>query len=200
MIFCNKYITKNFGIKTRNIKIFSYLGEDMKCPVCKESIKDGARKCRYCGEGIPEEPKKSVRHCSLCRFFRFARCARFVACIIYVIVGIVCFLWFRNIKNPILLDYKAYLSQILWCFGWGAIGIALGLWNSRNAEGEVLDKWWHYGAYFLFVLAIAALAAFVAFEMNKTNLVLSYAVATLTGLIVGFVGDSLSEKFISLVK
>ncbi|MDD3983133.1 MAG: hypothetical protein PHU54_04220 [Candidatus Omnitrophica bacterium] len=172
----------------------------MECPICKESIKDGAKKCIHCLEWIPEEPKEPVRSCPLCLFWKFINHTRFGAFLLYVIAWIVLLAFFFNKKPEIPNFPNDYTPQILWCFCWGAFGIAAGLWNSRSAKGGVLDRWWHYVFYFGFVLVITALAAFVAFEINKANPVLSYAAAALTGLIVGFAGDSLIEKFFSLVQ
>jgi hypothetical protein len=171
-----------------------------KCPICVEEIEGEAKKCIHCGEWISEDSEKSSHFCFFVRFWAFVNHARFFACIVYCIAGVVCLGLFWNIKEPILSDYKAYLPQIYWCLGWGAIGIAAGLWNSRNAKGGILDRWWHYGPYFIFVLAIATLAAFIVFGMYNNDPVRSYAAATLAGVVAGFLGDGLIEKFSVLMK
>lgn len=119
-------------------------------------------------------------------------------CKIYLVTGVAIFSLFLFIKKIEILSL--YYSEILWSLGWAAFGVGFGLWNSRTAHGEVLEKKEHYYTYFIFVEFVAGLAAFVAFGTFQDDSIRSYAAAALTGLIVGFIGDSLPERFIGLTK
>lgn len=125
---------------------------------------------------------------------------RIVASRIYFIVGIL-FLIFYVVKNPGLLDlFKKHWVEFIWCSGWGAIGIGLGLYNSRNNNDDHCKRRGHYYLYFIFVWFIATFTAFVAFGAFENNAVRSYIFAALTGIIVGFIGDNLPDKFFVLTK
>jgi len=120
---------------------------------------------------------------------------------IFLIVGIFLLAFFFVITNPVLLNIiKRYLSEILWCLSWGAIGIGLGLYNSVGDLGGKLQKHEHYYKFFSFVWFIATLAAFVALGTFENSTVRSYVAAALAGVIVGFVGDKLPEKFFGLAR
>lgn len=111
--------------------------------------------------------------------------------LVYLFLGILLLIFFITIKKPELSILKTDLTKILWCLSWPAVGIGLGLYNSRNDDDEINRRHRHYFSYFLFVWFIGFLAAFVAF----TNFPLcSYAAAALTGIVIGFSGDSLAGK------
>ena len=113
---------------------------------------------------------------------------------VYLIAGILLLILFWIIRNPALFDIlERYSSGIVWCSGWSAIGVSLGLYNSRTTTGGNSEKHHHYRTYFLFVFGIAALAAFVVFESFDKNIV-SYAAAMLAGITIGFLGDKLGER------
>jgi len=114
--------------------------------------------------------------------------------LIYLIVGILLLILFLIIRKPALLDIiQRYFSDVVWCSGWSAIGVSLGLYNSRTVTGGNSERCRHYFTYFLFVLGIATLAAFVVFESFNVN-IRSYAAAMLAGITIGFLGDKLGEK------
>lgn len=88
------------------------------------------------------------------------------------------------------------LNGILWCTGWSAVGIGLGLWNDRENDTDRVKEHLHYITYFIFVWFIASLAGFSVFE----NGLRSYAVSALTGIAIGFTGDSLAGLLLDLSK
>lgn len=121
----------------------------------------------------------------------------------YGMFGVFLLLVFLIIKIPEAIDFirNNYMS-ILWCAGWTAIGIGLGLYNSRTTRGAtkilgshklILESHKHYYTLFLFVLFVGTIAAFIALKY-------SYAAACLTAISIGFLGDRLTEKIGNLIK
>ncbi len=108
--------------------------------------------------------------------------------IIYFLVGVVLISCFAVIMWPAL---RAWVSQnhrlLIWSAGWSAVGIGLGLLNSRN-DGR--RDHLHYVTYFVFVFFVATLAALATSQLKEEPH--SYIVSTLTGIAVGFSGDSLA--------
>jgi len=97
---------------------------------------------------------------------------------------------------PGFLETKSYLTQLLWSSSWTAIGISLGLYNSRNESSKRSKENRHYYTYFLFVFIIITLVSFVllgTFDKNVDR-VYVYVAASLTGIILGFSGDKLGDK------
>jgi hypothetical protein len=98
-----------------------------------------------------------------------------------------------GVKATALLNVTCYyLLEILWCGGWAAVGVSLGLWSNRYNTVHDISR---YFTYFVFVWVIAFLSAFVALGTFEKDIIRSYAAATLAGLIVGFMGDRLPERF-----
>ena len=89
------------------------------------------------------------------------------------------------------------IEKIWWCLGASAIGISLGLWNSRDKTEGKLKEHKHYRTYFVFVFVAASLTAFVVLSDNSAR---SYAASALTGMAVGFIGDSLAGLMEKLIK
>ena len=123
----------------------------------------------------------------------------------FLALGILLLFIFLFSITPLLLGFldkiKCYVTELSWCSGWAAIGIYLGLYNSRFASDKRSKENRHYRTYFLFVFVIATRASFVVlgtFDKNIDRLYV-YAAALLTGVIVGFSGDKLGEK-LNLIK
>jgi hypothetical protein len=90
-------------------------------------------------------------------------------------------------------------DEIIWCLGCSAFGIFLGLYNSRKDHGGNTSNWKHYLTYFIAVLVLAALSAFVMFGNSiEKGFMHAYASAMLVGIVVGFAGDKLAGKIFDL--
>lgn len=118
---------------------------------------------------------------------------RLVWCGLYGLFGIIILIIFFVEKKP---DFNKFFCShylnILWCIGWSAIGIAIGLCNSIDDKTSVTRAYLHYITYFLFVLFIASLVAFVAL-LSASNNYLAYASSALMATLVGFAGDRLAN-------
>ena len=129
-------------------------------------------------------------------------------CVIYLLIGGTFLISFCIIKCPNLQKLLTEnLSNILWCLGWSSVGISLGLYNSRGGiesesetgkQSETLSKNKHYYTYYLFVLFIGVLAAFVT--LLSFDGLRGYAASALTAIIIGFTGDSLAGVILKLSK
>ena len=111
---------------------------------------------------------------------------------IYVFLGVAALVAFCVEVNPEWREwFVANRPIILWCVGWSAIGIGLGLWNDRNAKDELSKSQPHYLMYFPFVWFFASVVAFTAFYTVSDGRA-AYAAALAAGLAAGFSGDRLA--------
>ena len=120
---------------------------------------------------------------------------RILWCVCYLILGLAALITFGIRECPKLsklLENNA--SYILWCTGWAAVGIALGLWNSRN-DGSILHL--HYITYFVFVWFIASTAGVAATSIGHG--LQSYAASAVVAVAIGLAGDSLAGFILNLV-
>ncbi len=105
-------------------------------------------------------------------------------------MGLVCFIVVKHFNCADIIHQ--YGPSFLWCFGWSSVGIALGLWNSRE-DGDKKDdqrsKWNHYLTYFPFVFVIAGISSFIILFDGGPK---SYALSALTAITIGFSGDALA--------
>ena len=91
-----------------------------------------------------------------------------------------------------------YLPKLLWCLGWAAMGIGLGLWNDRKNNTGNTAQHRHYFTYFIFVWSIAFLTSF--YEALANGSLRSYVLSCLTAVVIGFSGDSLAGIISKLAK
>lgn len=106
---------------------------------------------------------------------------------VYTLIGVATLVGFIVVVEPVFREwFVASCPPLLWSVGWGAVGIGLGLFNSRDDRSAVARKHLHYITYFLFVWGFASLAAFAAYSEG------SYAIAAVIGLATGFSGDRLA--------
>ena len=113
---------------------------------------------------------------------------------IYLILGLLLLSLFLLLSRPhLLVLLKQYFLKIIWASSWGAIGVSLGLYNSKTLFGGNSEKDEHYFTYFIFVWFIASIASFVLFE-NSEKLSVAYLASMLAGITIGFLGDKLAEK------
>jgi hypothetical protein len=120
-------------------------------------------------------------------------------CQFYSLLWVVLLIDFVFVIIAPLKSIGEYLARVLWCSSWGAIGIALGLYNSRKDRSGNTSSDKHYFFYFSFVWFLATLAAFVMLGSNiERSFVNAYASAMLIGIVVGFAGDKLAGKIFDL--
>lgn len=126
-------------------------------------------------------------------------------CHVYLFLSGIFFVAFCIVKFSGLREIlKDIFPNALWCLCWTSFGIALGLYNSResgveqqNSRSRLLEHE-HYYTYFLFVLFVGSLAAFILL-IPEGDLKL-HAVAALTAMTIGFTGDALAGIIIQLSK
>jgi len=117
----------------------------------------------------------------------------------YLRMGFVWLIAFVLVKKVSFLECSENFAVVFWCLSWGAIGIALGLFNSRKDQGGNTSSNKHYITYFIFVWFISFLSAFVMFGNSKEKgFPYDYASAALVGIVVGFAGDKLAGKIFDL--
>ena len=124
--------------------------------------------------------------------------------IIYCVFGLALILLFclaQWSEITIFLASKPVLMKIIWCIGWSAFGVGVGLINTRDhgAEkdqqqtGQPVEKSKrHYFGYYGFVLLIASLLAATAVFHDNPD-AKYYSLSALLGLISGFLGYKLNE-------
>ena len=128
---------------------------------------------------------------------RRINCTRLIASLFYFFCGIVLVYFSTNKFEKLTGFFTLNKVTIFWCSGWSAIGIAAGLWNSRDDNTPVTRKKCHYFIYFFFILFIASLAAFVVF-LSVANNHLAYASSALVAIVAGFAGDKLAGDIFKL--
>ncbi len=124
-------------------------------------------------------------------------CIRVVVSLFYFLCGIILVYFSTSKFGKLVAFFSSNKLVIFWCIGWSAIGIAAGLWNSRNDNAPIARRKEHYFMYFLFVLFIASLAAVVAF-LSATKSNLAYTFSALVAMVVGFAGDKLAGDILKL--
>ncbi len=131
-----------------------------------------------------DNPKENNNYIRLDWSFRF-----FFIAVIFLVL-------FLGFSIHSLCDIlMCYLPIILWCSSCAAVGISLGLYNSRTVNDNRSKEHRHYYTYFFFAWFMAALAAFIAFGKFENNIVMSYAASAFVGISFGFVADKLGDIF-----
>jgi len=113
--------------------------------------------------------------------------------ILYFVVGLSLLVLMSY--SPVMISW-AYSNRLLlsWVVGWSAIGIGLGLINSREnggkEKGGVENEHLHYLLYFGFALFVSSLASF-AFSRNMNGL--NYLQSALIALTLGFAAERIRD-------
>lgn len=132
-------------------------------------------------------------------------CGRVFAAALYLLVGI---LLLRHV------GFRVFDSaSVQWCLGFSALGIAVGLINTRDHKTPsdicfCVNWLLHFLGYYGFVLVIVSLLAFTiavykSGESWSDPHVKFYSLSALIGLIGGFLGDMfrpLALKFLKLLE
>lgn len=113
---------------------------------------------------------------------------------IFLIIWGILLALFCSIKGAELIEVlKTNWSLILWSVTWAALGIALGLWNSRTDNNS--RKPCHYVTYYPFVWFFATILAIaISADINGIRL---YALSLVTALATGFAGDRLAGNIMN---